>query len=49
MEVVIATGDAGGFGFVLIGVAFYAFVALKDYLSDVRYYRARKLVREREQ
>lgn len=32
----------------LIGVGIYALVAFKDWLSDVRYYRAREIVRKRE-
>lgn len=49
MELVIATEDVGGLAMVLLGVTIYALVVLKDYLSDVRYYRARRVVREREQ
>ena len=43
-----ANADAGGLVMVSIGVAIYALIAFKDWLSDVRYYRARQIVRERE-
>lgn len=49
MELVIATEDVGGLAFVLLGITIYALIALKDYVSDVRYYRARRIIREREQ
>lgn len=40
--------DLGGVLILLIGVTVYAGIALKDYLSDVRYYRARRIVRDRQ-
>lgn len=49
MEVVIATEDVGGLAFLLLGAFIYALIVIKDYVNDVRYYRARRIVREREQ
>lgn len=40
--------DLGGLLILLIGVTFYAGVVIKDYLADVRYYRARRIVRDRQ-
>jgi len=40
--------DVGGLFFLALGVGIYACIAFKDWLSDVRYYRAREIVRERE-
>lgn len=43
-----AHDEYGGLVCLLLSVGYYAFIALKDYCSDVRYYRARRLVRDRE-
>ena len=40
--------DIGGVVMLALGVGIYACIAFKDWLSDVRYYRAREIVRERE-
>lgn len=49
---VIATAAAhdeyGGLVILALGAAYYGAVVLKDYLGDVRYYRARRVVRDRE-
>jgi hypothetical protein len=40
--------DVGGLLMLALGVGIYACMAFKDWLSDVRYYRAREIVRSRE-
>ena len=40
--------DLGGLVILGVGVVFYGLIALKDWLKDVRYYRARRVVRSRE-
>ena len=40
--------DVGGLLMLALGVGIYACIAFKDWLSDVRYYRARDIVRSRE-
>ena len=40
--------DLGGVVMLAVGVGIYACIAFKDWLSDVRYYRARQVVRDRE-
>jgi hypothetical protein len=51
VKALISTSHPGEYGGLIClagSVVFYAFIALKDYYNDVRYYRARRLVRERE-
>jgi hypothetical protein len=43
-----AHDEYGGLICLILGVALYAFVVVKDYCRDVRYYRARRLVRDRD-
>ena len=43
-----ANADAGGLVILVIGLTLYALIAFYDWLKDVRYYRARKICRNRD-
>lgn len=42
------TDEAGALAAVVLSVVLYGLMALREWWSDVRYYRARKVVRKRE-
>ena len=50
MNLLASTGTPDEYGGAIIaaaGLVFYGLVVLKDWLVDVRYYRARRIVRSR--